>query len=301
MPVRGEGGSSTGGSSPAPPPGNSGGNTGGGGWTPPSGGGNSGSGGSKSSGSSSSSNPPSGSVLWGNTGRYEGSRWYSTPIYRSKTAAKAYFMNMSAAEKAILTRTWNTFGGKGGNFRSIKSLWNAAVDAAAGAGVTPWQALTEGVMSQGGYAGTTGNPDGYNGPGGGGPSGGGGGGGGGGPRDFTQTSIQRAVTDPETARAVYNSVFLQELGREATAQEQKAFLTALNKMEKDSPARTVTRTHVNGDGSVSTSDSTQSGGVTNEAKLQMAQDRIQSDKDWGEYTGATRFFNAFVKGVASTV
>ena len=236
--------------------------------------------------------PAPGMVFWG----------FVTPTPGTTTnTGYAMYYGLTPGQKKNLAIAAKKYG------MTPQKFWNKAIYASAASTqndrqnwLTPWDFINNaaGLSADKNLDLIGGGKDG---PGGSGSRGGGGGGGGGGPRDYTQTSIQRALTDPDTARAVYNSVFQQELGREATSQEQKAFLTALNQMEKASPSKSVTRTHVNGDGSVSDSDTTQSGGVTNEAKIQMAQDRIQKDKDWGEYTGATRFFDAFVKGVASTV
>jgi len=296
MPARGEDGGNAGGSAPAPAPRPSG-STGGGGssgggfsYNPNQGssGGSSSSGGSHAAGNT----PAPGMVFWGFV--------VPTPGTTTNTGYAMYY-GLTAGQKKNLAIAAKKYG------MTPQKFWNKAIYASAASTrndrqnwLTPWDFINNAAGLSANknldlINNNKNNPNKDN------SSNNGGGGGGGGPRDYTQTSIQRALTDPDTARAVYNSVFLQELGREATDPEQKAFLKALNQMEKASPSRSVTQTHVSGDGSVSSSDTTQSGGVTNEAKLQMAQDRIQKDKDWGEYTGATRFFNAFVKGVASTV
>lgn len=292
MTTRGDGGGNTPAPS-APPPSNNGGNAGGGGFQYNASQSSSGSGSSGGGSSASGNTPTPGMVFWG----------FVTPTPGTTTnTGYAMYYGLTPGQKKNLAIAAKKYG------MTPQKFWNKAIYASAASTqndrqnwLTPWDFINN-------AAGLSANKNldliggGKDGPGGSGSRGGGGGGGGSaGPRDYTQTSIQRALTDPDTARAVYNSVFQQELGREATSQEQKAFLTALNQMEKASPSKSVTRTHVNADGSVSDSDTTQSGGVTNEAKLQMAQDRIQKDKDWGEYTGATRFFDAFVKGVASTV
>lgn len=85
--------------------------------------------------------------------------------------------------------------------------------------------------------------------------------GGGAPKTVTQTATSVDLTDPSKARALVNQVLAARLGRDATAEEKKAFLAALNAAEKKNPKTTTTTTTTNAAGTSVNSSSTSSGGL----------------------------------------
>jgi hypothetical protein len=150
--------------------------------------------------------------------------------------------------------------------------------------VTPIELMTRYAMQMAGGGGSGGGGGGYGGYGG---YGGGGGGGGGGPTTSINTNV--TLTDPDTARTLLDQALSSYLGREATPQEQKKFLAALNEHEKASP--TVTTSVTNAAGQVVTSSTSTQGGANS---ADFAKEFAQKKEGFSEYQAATTFLDAFM-------
>lgn len=141
-----------------------------------------------------------------------------------------------------------SYYGRGVAMGQAHSYWEAAGAesaklASVGRYLTPWQII---MMRAGGTAGSGGSGSGSY-------STSGGGGGGGGSSTTTTTSVN--ITDPQTAKALTDTIFQAALGREPTKDEYSAYVKALNAAERANP--TTTTTTVSG----SSVSSTTSGGL----------------------------------------
>lgn len=111
--------------------------------------------------------------------------------------------------------------------------------------------------------------------------GGGGGGGGGG----TTTVVTTNITSPDAARRLANQALTGYLGREATKEERRKFLEALNQAERDNP--TVQTISMDGN--------TQSQVIEQGLDVgQFAQTFAESRPDYAEYRAATDLMDTFL-------
>jgi hypothetical protein len=120
-------------------------------------------------------------------------------------------------------------------------------------------------------------------------NGGGGGGGGGGP--FSSTSRRISLTDAGTANQIINQALSRYMGRQATAQEQKQFLKALNVQERENVTTTVTKGNVSADGRVRDETSVTKGGFNRD---DFAEKFSKSREGYAEYQAATTYLDAFI-------
>jgi uncharacterized membrane protein len=133
-----------------------------------------------------------------------------------------------------------------------------------------------GDIASGMYFGTPGSDGG-----GGGGGGYGGGGGGGGTTTVTTTNI----TNADTAKRLINQAMGSYLGREATKEERRKFLEALNEGERENPTiQTITA------GASSQSQTVQGGFDA----AQFSEEFSQSRPDYAEYRAATDLMDAFL-------
>ncbi|CAL9369268.1 hypothetical protein [Streptomyces sp. enrichment culture] len=109
-----------------------------------------------------------------------------------------------------------------------------------------------------------------------------------------QTDTRVDLTDPDTARAVATKLFQDMMGRDPGQGELGSFASALHSAEEASPVVSTTTTEYNMEtGQPIGSDTTQSGGLTSEARSYIAEQQIKSKKEYGAYQAATTYQNAF--------
>jgi hypothetical protein len=187
------------------------------------------------------------------------------------------FINNPATQQQVMAAASIWYGYPVKNMSYGTGLLNqfSEIYAANPTGPGPWQ-MIRGLLN-----GTITNPDG-SGPGGG-PGGGGGGGGGG-----SSTTMQIRLTDPESAKQLINTAMASLLGREATSEEYKKFLTTLNSEERSNPIVTT----VEGDTVTTT-------GGTN--PNQIAEDYATSREDFAEFQAATTYMDAFIAALEDPV
>lgn len=109
-----------------------------------------------------------------------------------------------------------------------------------------------------------------------------------------QTDTRVDLTDPDTARAVATKLFQDMMGRDPGQGELGSFASALHSAEEASPVVSTTTTEYNLEtGQPIGSDTTQSGGLTSEARSYIAEQQIKGKKEYGAYQAATTYQNAF--------
>lgn len=185
---------------------------------------------------------------------------------------------------------------EGAGVMEASSLWGnmvkeAARYAAAGAKVTPWDIMSSYVKQAGGANAwvrqgdfevnrVTGERR-YVGP------------------QFKTTTDSRVdLTDPRTAAAITTQIFQQMMGRNPGKGELGAFAKALAKAEKANPVRSTTTTEFDlTTGEPVHQDTTQSGGLTAEARAMIGQNQVKDDKEYGAFQAATTYKDAFDQAV----
>lgn len=219
----------------------------------------------------------------------------SAPIDRFIKVADAYNMlpSLDAAAMAKFNDTMDKYYGKGKWDTSWKSgLWNKAVGAASyaltygGKRISPLEAL-DGVLANetsgsGGQNG--GKTAAYTGP---------------VTTKSTTTSVN--LTNPTEARTLVNNSLTQYLGREATKQEQDAFLAALNAQEKMSPTVTkqTSTTTPQGKAMNTVESEVQSQGGFNPSTF--AQEYAQGQEGAAEFQAATSLLDTFIGSLKARV
>lgn len=108
-----------------------------------------------------------------------------------------------------------------------------------------------------------------------------------------QVDTRVDLTDPDTARAISTKLFQDLMGRDPGAGELGAFANALHSAEQNSPVVSTTTTQYDMDtGQPIGSDSTQSGGLTADAKAYIQEQQVKKNKEYGAYQAATTYQGA---------
>lgn len=119
-----------------------------------------------------------------------------------------------------------------------------------------------------------------------------------GPKSKTTTQQQVDLTDPATARAIATKLFQDLLGRDPNSGEIAAYANALSQSEAQNPSTAVTTTQFDpATGDATNSSTVTMGGLTADAKAQMAADEIKSKKEYGVTQAATTYMNALTSAV----
>lgn len=109
-----------------------------------------------------------------------------------------------------------------------------------------------------------------------------------------QTDSRVDLTDPDTARAISTQLFQNLMGRDPGDGELGAFANALHSAEQSSPVVSTTTTQYDMDtGQSLGSDTTQSGGLTSDAKAYIQEQKIKGTKEYGVNQAVTTYQNAF--------
>lgn len=115
-----------------------------------------------------------------------------------------------------------------------------------------------------------------------------------------ETTYQQSIdmTDPATAKALATSVFQQLLHRDPGKGELDGWAGALRTAEQQSPSVTQTTTEYDPTtGEPVGTSSTNSGGMSSDAKAYMAQQRVKKSKEYGAVQAATTYSNALENAV----
>jgi hypothetical protein len=109
---------------------------------------------------------------------------------------------------------------------------------------------------------------------------------------MTDTRVD--LTDPDTARAISTQLFQNLMGRDPGEGELSAFANALHSAEQNSPVVSTTTTQYDMDtGQQLSSSTTQSGGLTADAKGYIQEQQIKGKKEYGVNQAVTTYQNAF--------
>lgn len=109
-----------------------------------------------------------------------------------------------------------------------------------------------------------------------------------------QTDTRVDLTDPDTARAISTKLFQDLMGRDPGAGELGKFANALHSAEESSPIVSTTTTEYDMEtGQQLGTQSTQSGGLTAEARAYIGEQQIKGKKEYGAFQAATTYQNAF--------
>jgi hypothetical protein len=121
-----------------------------------------------------------------------------------------------------------------------------------------------------------------------------------GPRFKTTTQTNTNFTDPATARAIATTMFQQLLGRDPGKGEIGQYASALAASERDNPSTTTTTTEYDPTtGEPIGSNSTTTGGLTDEGRSLLASDEIKDKAEYGATQAATTYMQALQQAVGS--
>jgi len=119
-----------------------------------------------------------------------------------------------------------------------------------------------------------------------------------GPKFTTATQSQVDMTDPATAKAVAVQAFQSLLGRDPGQGEIAAYAAALSQSEAQNPSQaTVVSEHDPVTGDVVGTSSVSTGGMTDQGRLQLAEDEIKGKKEYGATQAATTYMGALMNAV----
>jgi hypothetical protein len=109
-----------------------------------------------------------------------------------------------------------------------------------------------------------------------------------------QTDTRVDLTDPDTARAISTKLFQELMGRDPGEGELSAFASALHTAEQNNPVVSTTTTQYDMEtGQPVGSESTQSGGLTSEARAYIQEQQIKKNKEYGVTQAVTTYQGAF--------
>jgi hypothetical protein len=114
----------------------------------------------------------------------------------------------------------------------------------------------------------------------------------------TSTQVQKTVriTDPSTARGLIDQTLNNYLGRNATGDEQAAFIKALTAQEKANP--TITKQTTTTSGKASSISSTTTGGFD---PATFAKEYAAGTEGAGEFQAATSLLDSFIGAIGAKV
>lgn len=195
------------------------------------------------------------------------------PTANTLGGLKTAFWNDPRTQRTVMAAASAYYGYPVKNMSYGASLIDDAAQAASANpnGPTAWQMIM-GFLNGSNAATSSGGGGGY------------GGGGGGG----SSTTSQIQLTNPDQAKQLINSAMAGLLGRRATSEEYKKFLTTLNDAERGNPIVTT----VEGD------TVTVTGGTSS---AQIAEDYVTSRPDYAEFQTATTFMDAFISALDDPV
>lgn len=116
----------------------------------------------------------------------------------------------------------------------------------------------------------------------------------------TTSQNQVDLTDPQTARALVNSVLAKTLGRNATSEEITSFTAVLNQAERANPSKSTTTTQY-ADGAATSSSTQTTGGVSSQGAQQLMTDQAMKKPDYGAFQAATTYMGALASAIQSPV
>lgn len=111
----------------------------------------------------------------------------------------------------------------------------------------------------------------------------------------TRTTITHQKFSPEDFDIAIDQLFQQTVGRGATDQELKEFVTKLQAYEQKNPQKTVSVTSGN------TTKTTQSGGVSADIMQSMMRDQALANPEAEQYNKATKYLSYFMEALDNPI
>lgn len=108
-----------------------------------------------------------------------------------------------------------------------------------------------------------------------------------------QVDTRVDLTDPDTARAISTKMFQDLMGRDPGEGELAAYANALHSAEQSSPVVATTTTQYDMEtGQALSSETSQSGGVSGDAKAYIQEQQLKKKKEYGAFQAATTYQGA---------
>jgi hypothetical protein len=120
-----------------------------------------------------------------------------------------------------------------------------------------------------------------------------------GPKSKTVTSKNIDLSSPEDVNALVLQSLRELLGRAPTDKELAQFRGTINNLERSRPQVTTTVQQLSpnketGEVSVTSEESTTTGGVSDTARAMLVQEDVLGTKEYAKYQGGTTYFNAMM-------
>jgi hypothetical protein len=116
-----------------------------------------------------------------------------------------------------------------------------------------------------------------------------------GPRSKTTTEKRIDLSSAEDVRALTTQMLTELLGRAPSPEEMSKYRTAMGSFEQAHPSVATTTTTINEKGEAVGSNTTTSGGVTQEGRAQLISEQAKQGPEYGKFQGATTYFNAMMQ------
>ncbi len=121
------------------------------------------------------------------------------------------------------------------------------------------------------------------------------------PSSYTNSTSQVSLVDPTSARQLLVKTLQNNLGRNPTASEYQAFLSAVHSAEQNNPTVTNTTYKWNAaTNSYDTSNQTQSGGI-DPSSFAAEYGQNHNQHEMGAYQAATTYFDALKQAVGAVI
>jgi len=116
-----------------------------------------------------------------------------------------------------------------------------------------------------------------------------------GPKSKTRTDTRIDLSSAEDVKAITTNALSQMLGRAPTAEELATFRSTINGMEQKNPVSSTTTENYSDMGEVISSNTTQSGGLSAEARAQAVAEGAKKGPEYGKFQSGTTYWGALVQ------
>jgi len=116
-----------------------------------------------------------------------------------------------------------------------------------------------------------------------------------GPKTKTRTDSKIDLSSPEQVQALTTQMLTELLGRAPNAEELARYKTSINAYEQANPLISTTTETYNERGEVESTSTSQSGGVSNEARGQLISTEAKKGPEYGKYQAGTTYWNALMQ------
>jgi hypothetical protein len=120
-----------------------------------------------------------------------------------------------------------------------------------------------------------------------------------GPKSKTTTQKRVDLSSPEDVKAIATNALAQLLGRAPTAEEMAKFKTSINTLEEQNPTMATTTETLNDMGEVTNTSTTQTGGLSAEARQAAVADQAKQGPEYGKFQSGTTYWGALMQLLGS--